>query len=559
MGSSTSSCTQDVAKTIRIGEAYIGEDAEDIDELGLFKIRFLRPKVTDGVFIQFRLEITCNTLFWTVERGLGQFSKLRTELEKTFKPKPSLKSSGSRSNSIRLELPLPRKPTLFGALSNTDSGPAFPAFPEIPDKKVVLTPKQVIATRDALRSWLRASLEFMEKMPTTSRGDALTLLMHFIGVIDDPQFSNQNGQVSLNLLEGSSQTGDLLLFKTTGFLAGSVRVLTSSRYDHIGVVIRKKTPDGSTESYLLEATGDEHGVQIHRLRARLLEWYLSDAKIVYRSLRTVRDKAFHSNVDQFLEKVIGSGYGFSVVRYVRTKKDRQPSQKGKFFCSELVAALYKYIGIISSEAKCHLYMPGDFADKSQSSNRRLKLQSAILDEEVAVICRPRKTRRSSVGSTIGALRESKKKQKKEARAAGGPTDGDHLDLMVDSLSLDIDLSDLADHQFSPSLLLPTTSTEQKSEPMISRPAPLISRGTTMPILKPSEPLKLPQPLSKAHLAKNGSAPMPTHQAANSLPRIVRPIDVPNRRKGRLKLNNKRSAPVTVARASGTMGKVPPFF
>jgi len=63
-------------------------------------------------------------------------------------------------------------------------------------------------------------------------------------------------------------------------------------------------------------------------------------------------------------------------------KDKQLEDKSKFFCSELVTAFYKHIGILQSYVKSYTYMPGDFAEREAGS--RLNLVGAILEPEVMV-------------------------------------------------------------------------------------------------------------------------------------------------------------------------------
>merc|ERR1719419_1065266 len=115
---------------------------------------------------------------------------------------------------------------------------------------------------------------------------------------------------------------------------------------------------------------------------RVRQWYLSKARISYRRLQCLRDKKFKEQTNSFVDKVMGSKYGFSFKSMVLNLKDIQPEDKSKFFCSELVTAFYKHLGLLKKNVKSHTYMPGDFA--ARGSGARLNLVDAILEHEVKV-------------------------------------------------------------------------------------------------------------------------------------------------------------------------------
>jgi len=212
-------------------------------------------------------------------------------------------------------------------------------------------------------------------------GNIQNPILRFLGVMDAEINESLSTKIDLETLIETSRTGDILLFKTKGFVPSSIRRITNARVDHIGVVVIKELDNECEETCFLEASGD-NGVQIHKLRERLREWWLADATVFYRRLRCVRDQKFKERTLSFLEKVNGSNYGFSITAMMLNWKDKQPALKSKFFCSELVTAFYKHLGFIHCFAKSHNYMPGDYAEKHEGA--RLNLVDAVLEHEVQV-------------------------------------------------------------------------------------------------------------------------------------------------------------------------------
>jgi len=190
------------------------------------------------------------------------------------------------------------------------------------------------------------------------------------------------------------------------------------------VVVRDRDPEGR-EVCFLEASGDRHGVNIHSLRSRLQEWYMTNAQISYRRLRCVRDTRFHIRTNSFVEKVQGLKYGISITSVMLNKKDRWPADKSKFFCSELVAAYYKHLGFIQSFAKSHTYMPGDFAEKGEGA--RLNLVDAILEHEVKVTKWP--ARAPALFSQISESSKGKRERSCSTSSSCNPCNLPGIDLL----------------------------------------------------------------------------------------------------------------------------------
>jgi len=340
MGAS-SSCSAADGKFIKIGEEFVGEEQKTFNSVNIYQVRFLKPKVIDRIIVQLRLEVKVGTLIWTISRSLEDFRLLKESL----------------------------------TLST-----GFPAhFPDT-EQRCFPDDREIMKIQNEISAWLVAALEIGNNLPP---------LLTFLGVMDAELKETANKRIDLDTLIMICETGDILLFRTAGFIPSSIRRITNSNWDHVGVVVVREHELNGREVCFLEASGDRHGVSIHSLRSRLHEWYLTNAQISYRRLRCVRDTRFHIRTNSFLEKVQGLKYGYSITSLMLNRKDRWLADKSKFFCSELVAAFYKHLGFIQSFAKSHTYMPGDFAEKGAGA--RLNLVDAILEHQVKVTKWPART------------------------------------------------------------------------------------------------------------------------------------------------------------------------
>lgn len=338
MGASSSSSKRD--KFIKLGEERIGEEEKTSHSVGIYKLRFLQTTVIDRIIVQLRIEVTVDSMIWTILRSLEDFRQLEKSLE------------------------LPENFSL--------------SFPKT-DQRFFQENSEIMTVQKEICEWFLAAAEVCIYQ---------TPILSFLGVMND-QTEIASTKIDLGTLCNTCDSGDILLFKTHGLIPSSIRKFTGSKYDHIGVVIVEVLDGGGREVSFLEASGDQWGVHMHNLRNRLLQWYLADASISYRRLCCKRDDRFRKLTKSFVDVVQGCKYGISFKSFMLNKKDKDPKEKHRFFCSELVTAYYKHLGIISRVAKSHNYMPGDFAEKESGSGLNL-LGVAILEHEVMLTTWPRR-------------------------------------------------------------------------------------------------------------------------------------------------------------------------
>ena len=183
-------------------------------------------------------------------------------------------------------------------------------------------------------------------------------------------------------------TGDILLFKGHSTESQLQRLITSDDYDHVGILIRNK--DGLN---VYESTGSD-GVKLRPWHEFITYyWYLLYDVMAFRKLKVDieamkqyitgqndnikmndiidNDKIkemfyyhFNKNVEKFIEQTEDKKYVFSKIGYFCTTKMKKNSIIRKSYsCSELIAALYYYIGIITDTYEARNYLPGHFAKK----------------------------------------------------------------------------------------------------------------------------------------------------------------------------------------------------
>ncbi len=190
--------------------------------------------------------------------------------------------------------------------------------------------------------------------------------------------SRQLQQITWREYGRTAKTGDILLFKTKGKTPALIRFGTGSEYDHVGLVVKiRGQPVG-----LLESLGE--GVNV----ASLLDfkyngWWKTYSAIVARRLHADLSPEQQRGFETFITTVVGRKYGFWNPAALYRKKSllSVDDPDRSFFCSELVAAAFKQVGLLRQNQASCTYFPGSF---SEYSGMQL-LQGAFFGKEVEVI------------------------------------------------------------------------------------------------------------------------------------------------------------------------------
>ena len=178
----------------------------------------------------------------------------------------------------------------------------------------------------------------------------------------------------------SARTGDILLFKGTGFSSRFQRIITSSVYDHIALILKY----GKERVSFLQATS-VGGVEIIYWDEFLHSQTIHPVEqVALRKLDFDRSPSVLSQLEEFINIVLGKKFRLSTSKLFARRKDKHPQEKRGFFCSELVAMAYKIIGVLPDKPPASRYWPGDFYD-----NKKLNLingayfkQSLIIDFDI---------------------------------------------------------------------------------------------------------------------------------------------------------------------------------
>lgn len=330
-------------------------------------------------YTEFEIRVVSPGLQWEVYKRYSEFAELNKQIATWIEElSPSRRSRLSPSSS--------------------SSSPFL--LPKFPPSKIVGNLKQEFVQQRclALDQWMKETMK-IEEINTSPP------VLLFLGALEtrgaslshsSSSSSNSNGTSSSSSPSSSHQplqslhldallsvldAGDIVLFRTRGFLQRVQRTVTGSSYDHVGLVIRIPwTSTRSSALHLLEATSE--GVRTYNLSRRLRAWYLSQAFIAIRQLKySKKNNEFYSTLDAFVSDVDGLPYSLSVGKLIRRELGES---NDAFFCSELIASAYMRVGLLDSNTySASAFYPSSF--NAANSDREFKLeQEALLGPELAV-------------------------------------------------------------------------------------------------------------------------------------------------------------------------------
>ena len=93
-------------------------------------------------------------------------------------------------------------------------------------------------------------------------------------------------------------------------------------------------------------------------------WYGEYERVVYRHLKCSRDNEFLDQLNSYVDAALGKSYYFSTwdLLFSRRKDgELHKEEQESYFCSELIACVYKHMGIIDGNASARHYLPGSFS------------------------------------------------------------------------------------------------------------------------------------------------------------------------------------------------------
>ena len=155
-------------------------------------------------------------------------------------------------------------------------------------------------------------------------------------------------------------TGDIVLFRSKNLTAKLMRGLTRSQYDHVALALRYESGDIA----LLEATNNEGVNIVYWEDFYFNDWFREYDRIVFRHLEVHRTDQMVAELENFLEATLGKKYGISAKKIFSRFRNSEDDTEEKFFCSELVAAAYRQIGVLAESIAPSTIWPGDFSGTS---------------------------------------------------------------------------------------------------------------------------------------------------------------------------------------------------
>jgi len=205
------------------------------------------------------------------------------------------------------------------------------------------------------------------------------IVLEFLGAVALPNKSDGLPylEMHVDMYYNIAEAGDMILFQTPGFLSSAFRTVSGANWDHVGIVV-----NGLHGKALLEAT--VQGVTTFPLRLRLTLWdsTVPEMKIAVRKLNIQRTPEFHKTMDTFCNESVGLEYSLANIIKGRSDPETELERKNEtFFCSELVAKLYKCVGVLPASPPSSSYHPETLA----KSNEELGVLEGISFEDPILI------------------------------------------------------------------------------------------------------------------------------------------------------------------------------
>jgi len=209
--------------------------------------------------------------------------------------------------------------------------------------------------------------------------------------------SRLRSRVDVRDLESIVRTGDLILFSSMHAASHVTKCFTASSWDHCGIVVKFS----SKHVFVLEYAG---GVYLYPLFTRIYTYYaIQGREISLRRLLPGQDRAaMQRRVEQFVRSVLGQKppsieeilmavlkqetFVSSFVARLAGGSDAPPKEVSDdletLFCSKLIAAAYKDIGLIAKHRQTSDFLPKHFC---QQYDDYLDLQGgALLGPELPI-------------------------------------------------------------------------------------------------------------------------------------------------------------------------------
>ena len=113
----------------------------------------------------------------------------------------------------------------------------------------------------------------------------------------------------------------------------------------------------------------------------MYRWFRDYERVVYRRLVMERSEEALVRLEQFIKTARKKRYKLTATKILRAKcvddSDEHIKKDKTYFCSEIVASVYKNLSLLPQERSASSYMPVSFSQRKQL----LLQQGACLEEE----------------------------------------------------------------------------------------------------------------------------------------------------------------------------------
>lgn len=138
----------------------------------------------------------------------------------------------------------------------------------------------------------------------------------------------------------AAETGDIILMSTTDTECAIQRFVTNSEYDHIGLIVKFHN-----EIKIFESNVNE-GVNIYTWSQFQMQFHHYE-KISLRKLHYHKRNEINPTLLKFIKSNLGRKYDLRALKLMRRKSSEEEDDHKGYFCSELVAKVYKILGLLN--------------------------------------------------------------------------------------------------------------------------------------------------------------------------------------------------------------------
>ncbi|HYZ02442.1 MAG TPA: hypothetical protein VFA92_13180 [Candidatus Binatia bacterium] len=196
--------------------------------------------------------------------------------------------------------------------------------------------------------------------------------------------------VTLDDAVATASTGDVWLFRGRSIADRTIRAVTNSPVNHVGMVVAlDDLPALLWHAELGRSLPDvwtgqrQRGVQLHLLRDAVTTWNERyGQRAWFRPLRGTIERHHEDRLMEVIDRFDGRAFPttLGLARQWVTGRLRRSSSLETIYCAELVATTYQHMGLLPRRRPASWYDPGRF----WSGDRIELVPPFALDGEIAV-------------------------------------------------------------------------------------------------------------------------------------------------------------------------------